>query len=221
MNKLNLCKRLRQEAGIAGLGPDSTIGQKGELRRIVDWIDAAYQDIQDKHDDWEFLRDEFSFDCVVGTDTYAASTVENLANWRLPSVRIYLTTLRDERWLNYIPWNLFRDTRRMQSNRFVEGRPINFSIKPDKSMVLWPIPDETYTIEGEFYRVPYTMDVDTDTPIIPERYHLAIVYNALMKYAAYIGEPSLYANAQKDYGRLINKLEIDRAPRLMAGPALA
>lgn len=220
MNRLALCKRLRSEAGIAGSGPSTTISQTGELGRIVDWIDEAYEDIQDKHNDWYFLRNDFSFNCVVGTSSYPTSTVTNLSNWKPDSFRCYLTSTDNETWLNYWSWDNFRDSRLMGPNRTATGMPIDFTIKPDKTVVLWPIPDDTYTIDGEFYRSPLAMTLDADTPVF-DRYNMAIVYNALMRYAAYSAEPSLFANAQKEYGRLIAKLEREHMPMPTTGGSLA
>lgn len=220
MNRLALCKRLRQEANIAGTGPVTTIGQTGELASLVDWIDAAYEEIQDKRQDWNFLRNDFNFNCTIGVSVYPSSTVANMGNWKKDSLRIYLTTVNDEQWLSYVPWDEFRDYRLKGSNRTATGRPIDFSIKPDKSLVFWPIPDSAYTIDGEFYRNAHVMISDTDSPLF-DRFNLVIVWNALMKYAAFQAEPSLYAHAQKEYGLLIGKLEADRAPAIVAGQALA
>jgi hypothetical protein len=220
LNKLQLTQRLRQEAGIPGSGPTTTVGQQGELGRLVSWIEQAYEDLQDTRPDWEFLRSDFSFNCVVGTSTYAPSTVTDLANWKYDSLRVYMTDLDDEQWLIYKPWDLFRDTRLIGSTRTQTGRPIDFTIKPDKSLVLWPIPDDTYTIDGEFYKAAQTMDTDTDVPAF-ERHHMVIVWNALERYASYVGEPSLFAKAQKEYGRLLNKLTLDRTRNITVGCPLA
>lgn len=220
MNRLALCKRLRSEAGIAGTGPSSTLNQIGELSRLIDWIDEAYEDIQAKRTDWNFLRNDFQFDCDVDVYVYPASTITNLCNWKLDSLRIFLSDSSDETLLRYMTWDDFRDSRLMGSNRTVTGRPMDFSVKPDKSLILWPIPDDTYTIDGEYYRSPATFSLDADVPLF-NQYHMAIVYNALMRYAAYSAEPSLYANAQKEYGRLISKLERDQASIPIIGGAMA
>ena len=220
MNFLQLCQRLRSEAGIAGVGPSTVINQSGELGRIVNHIQDAYEDIQNKHDDWSFLRNDFSFNCVIGTQNYAQSTVANLSNWKKDSFRLYLTTINDEQWIRYMEWDLFRDSRLYGPISTTTGRPIDFTVKPDKSLSVWPIPDNTYTIRGEYYRIPYVLSVDADVPIF-DRYHMAIVFNALMRYAAFVSDPTLYAYAQKEYGRLIGKLERERAMSIGISGAMA
>ena len=187
---------------------------------VVNWIADAYEDIQDKHADWSFLRNDFSFNCVSGTGVYPASTVTDLANWKRDSLRVYLTTTDDEQWLESRAWENFRDIRLMGSSRTQTGRPIEFSIKPDKSLIVWPIPDDTYTINGEYYKVAQVMADDTDEPVF-DRHHMAIVYNALMRYAAYVAEPSLYARAESEHKRLIRKIERDFTNGFTIGGPLA
>ena len=220
MNFLELCKRLRSEAGIAGSGPVTTANQTGELLRVVDWVKDAYTDIQDKRDNWDFLRLDFSFNTTAGTAEYPKTTVTQLATWKRDSLRCYLTSsgVNDEIYLKAEPWNSFRNFRLRGANRDASGRPLYFTVKPDKSLVFWPKPDNTYTIVGEYFRKAYTFSSDTDEPVF-DRHHLAIVYNALMRYAAYVGEPALYARAQNEYNRHINKIERDYTPAIgMASP---
>ena len=226
MTFLELCKRLRSEAGIAGSGPTSVASQTGELLRVVDWIKDAYRDIQDRRQDWDFLRNDFSFSAsVAGGATYAKTVVTNLANWKhdeRDSFRCYLTAtgVNDEQWLVFEPWDKFRSTRLFGANRNNSGRPLYFSIKPDKSVMLWPTPDATYTIVGEYYKTATEFSVDGDEPLF-DRHHMAIVYNALMRYAAYVAEPALYARGEAEYKKLIRKLERDFSHNIMLGGPMA
>lgn len=222
MDFLALCKSLRSEAGIAGSGPTTTAGQSGELGRIVEWIKQAYVDIQDEQANWDFLRNDFSLDTVAGTSTYAKSSVSNLATWKNDSLRCYLKSsgVNDEMWLKYEPWDIFRDTRLRGANRNAQGRPLYFSIKPDKSLILWPVPNDIYTVVGEYFRTAIEFANNTDTPAF-ERHHMLIVFDALMRYAAYVGEPSLYARGEKERKKLMIKLQRDYLPGIMLGAPLA
>jgi hypothetical protein len=195
------------------------------MLRLVDWIKDAYRDIQDRRDDWEFLRLDFTFNTIAGTSTYAKTSVSNLANWKhdqRDSLRCYLaaTGVNDEQWLTFEPWDKFRSTRLFGANRNNSGRPLYFSIKPDKSLVFWPNPDAVYTVAGEYFRTAAEFSADADEPLF-DRHHLAIVYNALMRYAAYVAEPSLYARAESEYKRLIRKLDRDYVHNIALGGPLA
>jgi len=222
MNFLNLAQMVRQEAGIAGSGPTTTIGQSGELGRVVSYVAQAYQEIQDRRADWEFLRNNFSFMLTIGQAYYPISTVTNLAEWKRDSFRLYLASagLSDERWIRFVPWQDFRDSRLRGSAQLLTGRPIEFSIDPQKRVVTYPIPDQAYTIDGEYFAYPAVMALDTDVPIF-DRFHMAIVYNALMRYAAYIADPTTYARAQHDYRIQIGKLERTWQPEMTLGEPLA
>ncbi len=220
MNKLELCNRLLTRSGIAGPAMTTTISQTGELGLIVNLIDTAYEDIQDRFVDWSFLRHNFQFNCVVDVSNYAPSPIALVADWKRDSFRVYLTTTTNEHWLTWIDWDCFQEKYVFGSNRDVTERPQFFSIKPDKSVIVWPIPNDTYTINGEYYRVADTMDLDTDEPVF-DRFHMAIVYNALMQYAGDQSLPTLYATAQKEYKTLSGKMIREYLPEVTAGASLA
>jgi hypothetical protein len=218
MTLLDLVQTLRQESGIAGNGPTTTINQSGELGRLVNWIKQAYLDIQDKNTSWNFMRKTFTFDCVIGTQNYDGSQIPDLRNWKPYSNRIYLNTPNNEWFLQFIPWEEFRDYRGFGASRAQTRRAIECTINPAKELVLWPIPDNTYTVTGEYFRTPHVMLLDADVPLFPQ-FHMCIVFNALMRYASYVADPSLYAYAQKEYLKTISMLENDQLEQIkFAGP---
>lgn len=221
MNFLELCQRLRLEAGISGSGPSSVDNQIGEAGRLVEWVKSAYQDIQDKNPDWWFLRAQFIATTLPSQGDYLKDgIIAGVANWKRDSFRCHLASVADELFLTYREWDDFRDSRLFGNVASQSGRPQEFSVKPSKDIVFWPVPDDIYTITGECFLLPYSFSQSTDTPVF-ERYHMAIVYNALMRYAAYAAEPALYAEAQKQYGRLVNKLELEYSPAPRLGGAMA
>lgn len=221
---LELCQTTRVECGIAGNAsgntPITTSAQVGELLRVVNWVKQAYEDIQLKHPNWDFLRKTGQFTVTPGIAVYAPSIISDLADWKADSLRVYLTSVQDEQWLPQRPWDLLRDSRLFGANALVQGRPIEFARMPDRSIRVWPTPDQAYIITGEYFSKPNSFSNDGDSPVF-DRHHIAIVWNAVMRYAAWTGEPSLYAQAQKEYNRLIDKLEYLYTPRLTMGAALA
>lgn len=231
MNFLELVQRLRSEAGIAGTGPATTVGQSGELGRLVNWISAAYEDIQNKNLDWRFHRKNFVLLLLPSVNIYSRTSPDlalpsgvSVKNFKRNSLRIYTDTSRfsDELWLPNRDWDLFRDNRLRGASSVQTGRPIEFSLDPSKDIYVWPTPDAAtqYYIRGEFYQAPDVFASDTSVPIFDSN-HMAIVYNALMRYADYASEPALFAFAQQQYGRLIGKLEADWKEPITRGGALA
>ena len=87
---LQLAGILRQEVGIDGTGPSTTLLQTGELKNVVDWTSSAYNEIQNKHSTWRWLRSQFTVNTVSGTDSYApgvctdsrlAGVITRFARW--------------------------------------------------------------------------------------------------------------------------------------------
>jgi hypothetical protein len=225
---LELCKDLVMEAGISGSGPTTVVSQSGEMGRVVSWIAKAYLELQDKKANWDFHRTDFSSPLVIGTTTYTAlaltPALTDHGNWAIDTFRCYNTTtgLNDEKWMTFIPWQTFRDAYLFSANRNVQGRPMRFTVRPeDKAIVTFPIPDDTYTIEGEYFKRAQKMTVDTDQPLFPSQYHAILVWRALMFYGAFEGAPEVYAHGSSEYLKLLSVLENDQTPEVKTGPAMA
>ena len=218
MNKLQLVQRFCREAGISFSGPSTTIAQTGQFRQAVDWIDAAYEDIQFLHENWNFLREDFTF-----STSDAVLAIPELGSWKGDSFRCYQTSLGvvDEQELCYIPWDAFRDAYLYGSSRTETGRPTVVSVKPDKSLSLWPTAVEVYTVVCEYYMKPQTLDADADTPIFPDAFHMAIVWKALSYYGIHASEPDKDLAGQREFKRLIPKLEFRELPKWQWGAPLA
>jgi len=221
MNFLQLCQRARQEAAISGTGPVTVASQTGELGKIVDWVLTAYQDVQNKHATWDFMRFDFTFPTIAASSTYLPSAVSlsEHATWEKRDMRAYLTAtgVADESRLAYRQWPSMKAFRLIGVVQ--TGKPTEFAIRPDKSLVFWPTPDAIYTVAGEYWKRAQTMTANADEPLIPAQFQMVIVWKAVMYYAADQGAAELYASAQIEYSRLMRDLEIDQLPPIeMAGP---
>lgn len=228
MNKLELTKRLSREAGVNQSGPVTTINQVGDYKRLVDWIDTAYEDIQTAHATWQFLRKEFSFATVSGTATYtpAAAGLSDFAEWvsdddgDSENFRIYLTAA-DEQFIDYIPWDLFREVYLFGTQRTQTGRPTVYTIKPDDTLMFFPIPNDVFTCLGEYFRIPFTMTLNDDEPVFPDRFHIAVMWQALKYYGAYSQESDKYMTGQIEYRKRLRALEKSQLPQIAWGEPLA
>jgi hypothetical protein len=222
---LELCQDFREEAGITGSGPVSVIGQTGEMKRVVNWILKAYKDIQNKHRNWDFLRENFSFETIASTSTYlpTAVSLDELATWKQDTFRIYRTAtgVADEQWLRCWRWDELRDAYLIGPSRSQTGRPTEFAIKPDKSVVFWPAPDAVYTVTGEYFQRAQTMTANADEPLLPEQFHDIIKWRAMMYYGAYEGAAEVYANGKSEYARMMFEMRLDQLPGITLGGALA
>ena len=222
MNYLALAQRLRQEAGISGAGPTTVTSQTGEMLRVVDWILAAYQDIQNAHTSWRFLREDFSFSTIASQQEYtpAQAGITDMADWIKEGISLY-SSVADEQFLDYVPWDFFKANYWIGSHRTTESRPTVVTVTPANSLALWQLPNAIYTCRGEYYKTTATMTVDADIPNIPTRFHMAIVWKGLMYYGAYAAADEKYVHGKNEYIRLVRQLELDQLGDFTYGEPLA
>lgn len=196
--------------------------------RLVNWILKGYEDVQQEHETWLFRRDDFSFETISGTQTYTplAAGIDDFGAWyfdpdhsNLSGIRIY-SSASDEQDLIFFPWDEFRANYKYGSFRTQSSRPTIFSIKPNMSMELWATPDAVYTVNGEYIKTTQTMTANADEPLFSD-YHMVIVWKALMYYGAYEGAPEVYAHGEKEYRKMLAKLEINQLPKITYGAPLA
>jgi hypothetical protein len=217
--KLQLCQRLRQECvGVSGTGPTTTLAQSGDMLRLVTWIDSAYEDIQNLHRDWNFLRKDLSFNTVAAQQSYTPTQAgaADVGEWRMRDMRCYLTSggVSGEQFLQDVPWDDFRSVYLLGANRASTGRPMIVTRKPDRSLMVWPTPDAAYTINGEYFQANDEMIADADVPIFPARFHLVVMWRALVFYAGHAAAPETFSVGQGEYTKLLSALERSERPSI-------
>ena len=223
MNYLQIGQRLAKEADISGASngtlPATMAGQAGEMLSVVQWVNDAYEQIQNLNNgNWLFLRFDFTFNTTNAKSNYTSSDagLSEFDDWKNETtddrLRTYLTTDGNtkEQWMTFVPWEKFRVTYGFGANRATTGRPIFYTFKPDKSVTFYPIPDDTYTIVGEYFKRAQLMVADADAPLFPRYYHMTIVWYALMNYAGFNTASATYAHAKNRYDELMNGLQGDQ-----------
>jgi hypothetical protein len=225
---LQLVQRLRSEAGVSGADPVTCQNQSGELLRLVRWINDAWLDIQNKRADWFFLRSQFSFQTNTASNQQSYTPIQcnttNFGNWKRDSLRIYTTSLgfANEMILPFAPYDAFRNLYLYGANRSNYMRPSLYSIDPQKNIVLGGPPDLVgYTINGEYYAVATYLQNDTDIPVLPPQYQMAIVWRALMWYGQYEGAAEAAERGTAEFRALMLKMEKDQLPTIGFGEPLA
>lgn len=237
MNRLALVNSIIQECGVSG-GPVATaIGLTGSLLRCATWIDAAWAEVQTEHDDWDFMRSSnlrglgASFVTVAGTASYPLGTgagtvgilTDNFGKWDRYTFRCYTTTVgtNDEQFLDDIPYDVWRDSYMLGAMRTVQTRPVAVAIGPDQSVNVGPPANGLYTITADYFTAPSVMTADTDVPTgLPLRFHMLIVYKAMMKYAGFESAPEVWSRGNSEYNLMFNQLEAARLPQIGFAGAL-
>src|SRR3990167_2117864 len=225
---------LRRECGMSGTGPAAVTGQTGDMERIVEWYAQAYTEIQNRHQDWLWLRSTFTVDTTASDDTYAygdvtdsrlSALITRFRRWWLydvdgfPNVRSYLTSggVSGEKYLLPLPWAAFRDLykRGTQTN----NAPVHITVDPQRNLVLGPKPNGIYTITGEYQMSAQVLAADGDTPEMPSDYHQLIVYEAMKKYGGFNSAPDVSSRGITDGNKLLRQLESNQRPECgLAGP---
>jgi hypothetical protein len=217
MNNLELCQALRLEAGVSGTDT-SVVGATGEWGQVVHWIKQAWRDIQMKHDDWNFMRADASFVTVADQMEYdydgAEIALTNFSRWKKNSFRIYSTTVADQHFLAHLDYERFRDTYIYGSYQETSSYPSAIAVTPTDSLVLGLRPDTTYTVTGQYYKNVQSMTLDADEPDMPERFHMLIVWKALMRYGRFEESGTIMQIAEREYNSLLFALEGDELPRI-------
>lgn len=232
MNYLQLCQRLRQEIAAAGTGPSAVTNQTGESLRIVDWVASAYTDIQNRHDEWLWLRSQFTLNTVADDDTYAygdatdvsaAVAITRFAHWwwmdqEFP-MRIYKQSdgVSTEQYLHPIPWGRFRRLYKIGSQ--TSSYPQHVSVDPQNNLVLGPKPDAIYVVSGDYQKSAQVLAANSDTPEMPSRFHLLIVSEAMKRAGRYEAAQELFAGGEYESLPTMRALEADQLPPPeLAGP---
>jgi hypothetical protein len=223
MNYLQLVQRTVEKCGISGAVP-SLSGQRGEIMRVINWVNEAWLDIQLGQPNWDWMREEFSFQTTAGQRDYTPTQagVPLLMMWHLETLRTYKTSegVQGEQFLVHWKHSIFRDTYMLGTPE--TGRAMVFTVKPrGSSLLLGPVPDGAYTVRGEYQRKPRDLVEGTDVPDMPTEYHLAIVHLARIKYAAFENAPEVMMEASRDYDRIMSKLSMTQLPDMSSGEPLA
>ena len=231
MNYLQLVQRLRQECAVSGTGPTTVINQTGMAGLLVSWINSAWVEIQGLHNNWNWMREPFAFDTAANVGDYLPATTTNtltgqlmtdLRFWHKDTFRAQRTSIgvQDEQWLVEWEYQIFRNTYRF--NLQVPGRPVVFAQKPNgKAIMLGPLPDQVFSITGEYQTRATSLVADTDEPEMPEEYHLMIVYKAMQSYGLYEAASEVLSRGQIEYQKLLTQIEREQLPDVYLGNPLA
>lgn len=232
MNFLQLAQRLSVECGISGNGPTSVTNQTGMNAKLVNWIQAAWLEIQGVHDQWAWMREPFAFNTVANTGDYLPATTTNtvtgnvltdLRFWHKDTFRCQKVSIgvQDEQWLVEWEYQVFRNTYRF--NVQTPGRPVVFAVKPNgKAIMLGSVPDDVYQISGEYQYLPREMASNTASPEMPNSaLHMIIVYKAMQFYGFYEAAAEVLQRGQAEYTRLMTQLEREQLPEIYLGNPLA
>lgn len=239
MNNLSLVQNLSVECGASNVNVMTTVGATGEALRFVNWIARAWNELQTKHDTWQWMRSSVllgggvsfaplagAYNAPLGTGigTVGLAVADFGGRWAQDSFRNFTTTVgfQDEVFMTPIDFDWWRDGYMYGAQRLTRTRPVVLAIGSDKSLCFGPPSNGLYTITGDYYRAPNIMSGDAATPTgLPDKYHLAIMYKAMTYYGTYDAAPEVSARGESGYDELVRELETLYGPQVTMGAPLA
>lgn len=231
---LAICQDVARESGVVAApdSPTTVTGQVGQLRRLVGWVSEAYRRIQ-LTKDWRWLQAEFSGETIAGVQEYRADALgitSRFSKWlrttddnqNFPVTR-YLTSLgrTDEQELIWIEWNDFKRRFLIGSAATSSDPPSFYTIDPTDRLRFYPIPDDIYTIRGEYMKSPQILTSDGDIPEMPEQFHDLIKWRALMLLGKFDEAFELLPYYQIEHDQIDALLQHKQIPAITMGGALA
>lgn len=225
MTLLELVNRARHECGVSGPDLSTVQNLTGEAARMRDWVKTAWIDLQASKEDWNFMRNAVNFTLSADQQFYTPTEagLSDFGNWKRDSFRCSTNDANyaDEQLLNYMEYTTFRNLYMYANMRNTKNRPVVITVDPHKRLGFGAIPNNAWKINGEYYRCPTELVQDADSPDIPDRFHLILVYRAMMYYGGYEAAGEVYQRGSSEYKRNMNWLEIDQLPTITFGPPLA
>lgn len=223
MDFLTLCQRVFQEGGISGQ-ITSTQNQTGEAQRVVGWCNTAYREILNSDQfTFGFIRKETHVQLTPDKGTYSAAdlALDDLVQWDVDSMRVSINEDRsDETFLINMRWPAFRDYWRFSTRRTTASRPLNCSVNQDTNLEIGPVPAAPYWLTMQYIAAPPDLLSDTDVPVLPLRWQMAIVWRALRHYGMYESAPEVVMRANDAYNEIVLRMTLDQSPQIVGGAPL-
>lgn len=204
MTYLELCVRVREEAGVSGNGPVSVSGQTSILSKIVNWVKKANMDILTKQSGrWLFLRKTKTVTLPAGQNEYSLASLDIAAS----EINAVQTSLGN--CYKVVDYSDFLD---MQSSNSMLG--CISTLNNNGNLVLYPVPKEQLTITIDYFNEPKELKNNLDVPQIPPKFQEIIIARALMYYANYEEDNLLYQRANIEYEDWLTKLANSQLPKM-------
>lgn len=231
---LKICQDVAREAGtVPGAEtadlPTTTTNQVGTLRRIVEWVRDAYDDVQSARTRWRWLQARFSQALTQGVAVYSPTAlgITEFNNWLQPGefpddnerqFTLYETAKgqADQGFLLWLEWDRFYEMTQVGANASTTGKPQYVSIDPNDNLHVWPTPDTTAVVMGgPYYKSNDTFSEDNSKPAFNAKYHRAIRYRALWYLTVFDEAPESQVQRYDIlYQRLISEMGRTQLPAM-------
>ena len=208
----------------------TVVDQNAEFARLVLFTNEAWMSLQLARPDWKWMRYSMTFPTVAAQATYTLAQIEstgsgftNFGNWARETFRVYTTSVgtNDETEMSWLPYDQWRNVYQIGATRTNETRPTQFTVTPALGIGLGCTPAVGYTVSGDYYKVATELVADIDEPSLPEQFHMAIVYRAMMFYGVSEASPEIYDEGNAEFNRMMARINLQQLPEMGIAGALA
>lgn len=219
MNWLQLAQRVHRESGRSGAGPTAYASATKDHARLFDWVSDAWLNLQSLPREWRWMLRSHDGLILAGVSEYTGTDlgIADFGRWRVPSetytVRAYSAAAPENVWrLKYADMDRF--TSMFLDSSLAPGVPQLWAIGADNHLWLGPDPDADYRVKADYITEPQVLADDGDEPGMPSRFHMVLVWRALMELARFDAAPELLARAADNHDALMGALIHDQAAPL-------
>lgn len=195
-NFLGLVNKVCRRFNEVELTSSNFASANGVYAAAKDAVNASIRDINQSQFQWPWNHTTYSETLSVGQLRYSYQPDAKHVDFDSFRVRknlsfgnptIYLQKVDYEEWLEAHAGSEY-DTQGPFSSGFSSGFltrtgedvPRYVFQTQNLGYGVWPIPDKTYTLDYEYFKVPDSLESFDDVPTIPESFEFVILYGALM-----------------------------------------
>ena len=200
------------ETGLSGPGPIAVTGLDGISKRISGYVVQAWLDIQAYRNDWPWMFKEFSFNTSPGKQRYPCIelALTDVETWDFSGAAIYKTIdgKRSEIFLGSTTYRNWWNFHRI--GEATPSQPESIFFDPaTNDLMLFPVPDDEYTIALRYCRAAQRLAASGDIPLMPtnQAWQEIIKWKALIYYGYQDGAPDIIAEAETKYSEMIHALD--------------
>lgn len=207
-----------------------------DVKDVIFFANEAWQQIQQYHPDWEWMRAQATLNLVSGTRTYSPATIRGTVTRYEQLKSLYGATRHDgpryclvqdsavatnsQMPTYYVPYNFWRgffDRQPRPANSF----PIRFTVQTDDTIEFDPAPNlapsgSAWKFAFDYRKTPQALTADADVAELPDRYHDLIVWWAVRLFcASRANSDALETTAIEKVKYWLAKVAADQLPELI------
>lgn len=225
MTFLELLNQYKIECGVSGPTITDVDLVSGETMSLRNWLRNAWTDLQMLHDgQWSFMRKSSSFIVPVGGTLLNIGEwqADQVNRWKIDSFRVAEPEDGREKSvpIQFVDYDSFLAT--VGLDPITQNKVKWFTVRPqDKAIIIAPAPDKAYRLFFEYHAEPQFLEDSDDVPDCPAKFHMLIVYEAMLHYGSFEAASEVLARATSKRRELLNAMRAQCLPPMTFGGPLA